>query len=346
MDSKKLPLCYWMTLAVIIIQDLTSAENCRPSQSGLAYFPYPGAGAKSCEDIYYKYPEYHDNPGYYWVTNYCGMGYSGLCWEDIYNNYPEIRDKPGYYRVKSDWVFCNMTAISNYVKNWQSTCAGVGGGWTRIIRFNSNAGDACPSGWTNDTQSGVRFCRPPGNNPTAGLCYSTRISTSGMTYTSVCGRARGYQKGDVWGFWGSTTTKGKTIEGSYVDGLSITHGTGPRHHIWTYAVGHYDDPAVSYGCPCSPYKANAPPSYINDNYYCESGAAKDPAKGTYHFSDPLWDGSGCSKNNSCCSNKQQPWFYHNLGITTTDDIEARICISHDTYASGAVVVDQLELYIQ
>ena len=342
----KLLLWHWMALAVIIHQLTTvaSTEKCPPT--GFAYFPYSGSGSKSCEDIYYKYPEYHDNPGYYWVTNYCGMGYSGLCCEDIYNNYPETRDKPGFYRVKNNWVFCNMTDISNYVKNWQPTCAGVGGGWTRIVRFDIAAGDDCPSEWTKSTQSGVSFCRPPGNDPAGKLCYSTHFSTNGMTYTSVCGMARGYQKGDVYGFWGSTASHGKTIEGSYIDGLSITHGSGPRHHIWTYAVGWFDDPSTSYGCPCSSYKGNVPPSYVNNDYYCESGTTKDPAGGTYFLSDPLWDGSGCSKNNTCCSDKKQPWFYSNLGVSTTDDIEVRICMSYATFAAGAVVVDQLELFIQ
>ena len=45
-------------------------------------------------------------------------------------------------------------------------------------------------------------------------------------------------------------------------------------------------------------------------------------------------------------NDLQPWFYCNLGSSTTDDIETRICITWSMYASGAVVVDQLELYIQ
>ena len=54
----------------------------------------------------------------------------------------------------------------------------------------------------------------------------------------------------------------------------------------------------------------------------------------------------CSKNNICSSNERQPWFYRDLGSSTTDDIEARMCISYKTYAAGGVVVDQLELYIQ
>ena len=349
MKSTKLLL--WIALAtVILIHDLptaTSTEKCTHNhQLGLTYFPGSGSAAKSCQDIFTNYPEYHDKPGNYWVTNYCGMGYDGLCCEDIHSKNPETRDKPGYYRVKNQWVFCNMTAITNYIENFRYTCAGVGGGWTKIAYFNISAGDDCPLGWTKDKQSGVSFCRPPGNNPAGSRCYSTRFSTNGMSYSSVCGRARGYQKGDVWGFWGSTTSAGKNINGSYVDGLSITHGTGPRHHIWTYAVGQFDHSGVSYGCPCSPFKANSPPSYVNRNYYCESGATSDPAGSTYFFSDPLWDGSGCSKTNKCCLHKHQPWFYHNLGNSTTDSIEARICISYATYAAGAVVVDELELYIQ
>ena len=327
---------------LMVTQELSTAALSKQqtdNRLGLAFLPVPRL---SCQDVYDQYPENRDIPGYYWVTNYCGMSYNGQSCEDIYNDNPETRDKPGFYRVKNQWVFCDMTAISNY----RSTCAGVGGGWTRIAHFNISAGDDCPSGWTKDTQSNISFCRPPGNNPAGYLCYSTNFSTNGRSYRSVCGRARGYQKGDVWGFWGSTTTQGKTVDGSYVDGLSITHGTAPHHHIWTYAVGQFDHSSTSWGCPCSPHRATKPPSYVSNNYYCESGATQNPPGGTYYLSDPLWDGSGCSDNNNCCSEELQPWFYHNLGNSTTDDIEARICISFSTYSAGATVVDQLELYIQ
>ena len=57
---------HWMTLAVSLIQEfplLTSAEKC--VKHDLAYFPYSDAAAKSCEDVYYKHPEYRNNPGYY-----------------------------------------------------------------------------------------------------------------------------------------------------------------------------------------------------------------------------------------------------------------------------------------
>ena len=336
------PCWLWIILAFFMIQELpaaVSAEQCANQQSSLPFLP---GLRSSCQTIYENYPENRDISGYYWVTDYCGMSYSGVSCEDIHDMNPEIRYKPGFYRVKNQWVFCDMTAISNY----RSSCAGVGGGWTRIAHFNMTAGDDCPSGWTKDTQSGVNFCRPPGDDPAGYKCYSTHFSASGRSYKKVCGRARGYQKGQVWGFWGSTTTQGNSVEGSYVDGLSITHGNGPRHHIWTYAVGHYDASGASWACPCSPHSATPSPPYIYNNYYCESGARSSPSATTYLFNDTLWDGSGCSNGNTCCSSDHQPWFYRNLGSSTTDNIEARICISYSTYADGAVVVDQLELYIQ
>jgi len=43
-----------------------------------------------------------------------------------------------------------------------------------------------------------------------------------------------------------------------------------------------------------------------------------------NFNNTLWDGAGCIDN--CCDNAKQPWFYPQLGQTTQDDIETRICI--------------------
>ena len=331
---------------VVAVTVLTTPLDVAADQCTTYHGFRPGV---SCEDIYEKNPGSRDRPGYYWITNgprkvlvYCGMNYSGSSCEEIYTYNPEIsNNNSGYYRISDQWTYCNLTATV------ASFCPDRRGKWTRIGYFNISAGDNCPSGWKKDTQSGVSFCRPPGDDQTARLCYSTSFSTNGMAYTSVCGRARGYQKGNVWGFWGSTATiQGSSIEGSYVDGLSITHGIGPRHHIWTYAVGYYD--GGSYGCPCDLNASSIPPPvYVDTNYYCEPGTVSVPPSGsTYYFTDPLWDGLGCSINNNCCSIEHQPWFYRDLGASTTDDIEARICISYLTYASGAVVVDHLELYIQ
>ena len=327
--------CWLLLVAVILIQELptaTSAEQCTDHQSSLVFFP---RSQSSCKDIHEEYPENRTIPGYYWVNNYCGMSYNGISCEDIHAKYPETRDKHGFYLIGNEWVFCNMTAIS-MSSTYRSSCAGVEGEWTRIASFNISAGDDCPYGWTNrdDTQSGYSFC----TGLTQGSrCSPSRFSANKISYKSVCGRARGYQKGFVDGFYFDF------IEQYYVSGLSITHGNEPRHHIWTYAVGSHDK-SKFYGCPCDPnFEGSPSPPIVNNNYYCESGATDYPtSESTYFFSDPLWDGSGCPTNSTCCSNEHQPWFYHNLGNSTTDDIEVRLCSPR----RGGVVVDQLELYIQ
>ena len=62
------------------------------------------------------------------------------------------------------------------------------------------------------------------------------------------------------------------------------------------------------------------------------------------FNDPHWDGSGCITS-SCCEDSIQPWFYHDLNTSTTDDIEVRI-LKVNAFNNGAILIDQLELYIQ
>ena len=65
----------------------------------------------------------------------------------------------------------------------------------------------------------------------------------------------------------------------------------------------------------------------------------------YYFSDPLWDGAGCSANNTCCSNTNQPWFHHQLHNMIQDDIEVRIC-TNEHFDNEGILVDILDLYIQ
>jgi len=218
------------------------------------------------------------------------------------------------------------------------SCAGVGGEWKRIVSINISAGDECPSGWNKSSYNGVSFCRAPSNS---SGCYSAIFSTNRVSYQAVCGRARGYQKGSTDAF----NTR-SFINSSYVDGLSITHGN-PRQHIWTYAAGLTDNngrfPASQ--CPCAAPPGQTPPSFVGNNYYCESGTGSTFVDSAYYLSDPLWDGAGCSSNNTCCSNTNQPWFHHQLSEVTQDDIEVRICRSK-VYAFEATLVDLLELYTQ
>ena len=161
------------------------------------------------------------------------------------------------------------------------SCAGAGGEWRRIASINISAGDDCPTGWNKSSYNGVSFCRAPNDNRG---CYSTFFSTNGMSYQHVCGRARGYQKGAPDAFQDNPLS----IDTYYVDGLSITHGD-PRQHIWTYAAGITDNGNHQCcNCPCAAIPGRAPPSFVGNDYYCESGTGSSSLSSAYYFSDPLW----------------------------------------------------------
>ena len=298
---------------------------------------------ESCESIYNNNPESHEWSGYYWITSsreYCGMNYTGSSCEDIYNNNPETGDKSGYYHINdTQWTYCNMTAIAN--GDFISTCAGVSGGWRRIVNINISAGDDCPGTWRKGTQSGINFCKVATYD--SQICSSANFSTNGIRYQRVCGRARGYQKGDTLAFYGTYTYYSRTIDEAYVSGLSITYGSNPRQHIWTFASGRGEKIINEFNCPCTTTAAYSPPSYVGNNYYCESASWYAYNINTYFFNDTLWDGAGCIDN--CCNDTTQPWFYRQLNQTTQDDIEARIC-AHGNFIRRSTLIDQLELYIQ
>ena len=171
-------------------------------------------------------------------------------------------------------------------------------------------------------------------------CSSASFSTNGISYQRVCGRARGYQKGDTAAFYGSFDSR--TIDEDYVSGLSITYSNNPRQHIWTFASGRGERYNSQFNCPCSVNVGHSP-SFVGNNYYCESASWYYANYDTYYFNDTLWDRAGCIDN--CCDDTTQPWFYRQLNQTTQDDIEARIC-AFGYYYERSTLIDQLELYIQ
>ena len=233
-----------------------------------------------------------------------------------------------------------MTAITN--GSFISTCAGVGGEWRKIVNINISTGDDCPGEWRKATQSNVSFCRVASDGEYK--CSSASFSTNGISYQRVCGRARGYQKGDTVTFYGPQRLYSRTIIQDYVSGLSITYSSNPHQHIWTYASGRGERNNDPWNCPCSVNGGYNPSSFVGNDYYCESGSVDGYADyDTYYFTDTLWDGSGCVDH--CCDDTTQPWFYRQLNQVTQDDIEARIC-AHGPYKHRSTLINQLELYIQ
>ena len=185
----------------------------------------------------------------------------------------------------------------------------------RIADLDTSRGDDCPSGWITLTQPLV--CGASINNNNGG-CFSATLSIS---YSKICRMAVGYQRSQTDGF-ATMNFPSQSIDGPYVDGVSITYGT-PRKHIWTYAIGRTDRNSVgpSGNCPCSEFPGPLPPSFVRGNYYCKSGYIDNAAVSAINLNDPVWDGEGCFPHNSCCSDPSLPWFYRQIPLTASEDME-------------------------
>ena len=242
----------------------------------------------------------------------------------------------GYYwirivhnsKVTQKRMYCDM----------KTEHCGVTGGWMRVANLDmTNSGNKCPSGFKK-IHSNRRMCVKSAHTG----CSSVLFRTYGKTYGRVCGRARGYgyYSPDAFG----KHTGPKNIDSHYVDGLSITYGS-PRKHLWTYAAGLREIKANEGDtCPCANSPGYSPPSFVGNDFYCES-ANQGPWERQWYTHDPLWDGHGCPKGNNCCANPGLPWFCKTLPIQSTDDIEARLCLDQST-ADEDVGLELLEIYIQ
>ena len=219
-------------------------------------------------------------------------------------------------------------------------CGGTGG-WRRVVYLDmTDPSTTCPSGWQLTGHS-KRTC---GKVSTQSLaCDSVTFPVSGGEYSRVCGRIKAYQYSRTDAFEAYHLGRVTTIDGAYVAGVSLTHGN-PQRHIWTFAAGASEvNPTRDDACPCDASITIRVPSFVGNDYFCESGVNAATSTSGFHPDDPLWDGLNCTSSSTCCSFNTPPYFVKQLPISTTDDIEARLC----QYGSGDdSPIELIELYVQ
>ena len=218
------------------------------------------------------------------------------------------------------------------------TCGGTGG-WRRVVYLNmTDTNTTCPSGW----QLTGYFKRTCGRISTgSNTCDSATFPVSGGQYNRICGMITGYQYGGPDAF----ANTGRSIDQAYTCGVSVTHGT-PRNHIWTFAAGTTESQTTStYSCPCDSTATITIPQFVGSDYFCESGINGQYTGYTFHPNDPLWDGEDCLPSSTCCSLHNPPYFVKQLPTSTTDNIEARICVD-DSISISNIAVELVELYVQ
>ena len=209
--------------------------------------------------------------------------------------------------------------------------------WRKVAYLNmSDPTQQCPSAWSEYNTGGVRACGRPSTS--GGSCPATTYSID-FEYSRVCGRVVGYQYGSPDGFLNGN------ISQRYVDGVSITRGS-PREHVWTYAAGVSESSSGQYvvnNCPCSSTPGSGAPSFVRNNYYCESGNPDSRWERQIYSSDKLWDGLQCE--GSCCTGTDTPLLFSvQLNTTTSDDIEIRIC-GNEMISNEDTPVELIEIYV-
>ena len=142
-----------------------------------------------------------------------------------------------------------------------------------------------------------------------------------------------------------TVTQTSTLA-VYADGISITHGL-PRQHIWSFAAGRDEITAVELDstCPCSLNGTNTVPTFVGNNYFCDTGTITNNSQRVIYPDDPLWDGQACWPSSNCCSFNSPPWFIVRLPNATTDNIEIRIGVNN-SQTTVDVLLEFLTIYIR
>ena len=210
-------------------------------------------------------------------------------------------------------VKSQLSAIKTLI---ESEKCNITGPWRRVVYINPTLNNSCPSG--------LRKVSIPNTNKqacggTVDKGCSSVIFRVDQNYTDICGIVQGYQFYSPNAFYGDLS---KTIDDTYVDGISITQGS-PRRHVWTYAAYYVEGSGNT--CPCATSNGRVdhpPPSFVGDDYYCETGFVSRAQRVAWE--DPLWDGKGCSRpEDRCC---QRFGWFHKTVPSSDDHIELRWCV--------------------
>ena len=246
------------------------------------------------------------------------------------------------------WISSNEGPPQRLYCDMGRSCGGVVGGWTRVANINmTNSSHSCPSSLVEVSvdPKRPRLCTIPG---TGIGCSSTVFPVHGINYERVCGRIIAYQDRTPNAFFPYHRNRSLTIDDLYLDGVSLTHGSRPRQHIWSFASALDETDGHQSGCPClniGLLTQPVVPPFIGNDYFCDTGSSDDVKIDAFYADNPLWDGEGCGVRNTCCFFNNPPWFSKMLDHSTSDDIEMRICRDAGRLNED-VPLELIELYVR
>ena len=235
----------------------------------------------------------------------------------------------GMYHIRA-----GNSSIIEYCSNIIAfSCHGIPGRWKRIAYLSNNTSPVvCPMGFeSNNDPSIPALCK---RDPTGAICSSITYSTNGNSYSQVCGTIHGSYFGDPDGFDSHSSIRSRfadtLINRNYVDGISLTHGSMNKHHIWTLsAIVNFKHNSER----CSVCASNKP-SYVGMDYSC------DVVERCKSNCSPrqIWGSGQCIGSNT---------FYKNLMQPTSDDIEMRVCTDQpaENPEDEDIFLSYVELYV-
>lgn len=265
--------------------------------------------AFSCSEIFY-YGNLNNTDGLYWIKTDSGLPTEVYCARDP---------------IPSRRIWGPMRRV----------------GYLDMTKPEQN----CPSSFKEFNSASKRLCARRGCYN--GGCSSVTFNTSNITYSEVCGRVKAYQYGSPSGFASYRTGTG--INTAYVEGVSITRGT-PRQHVWSFANAFAERTTRgNQKCPaCNPNydRKGLIPSFVGDNFFCDTGSLEHAAIGTLYTAYPLWDGEGGygSANSTCFAENNPPWFCKELPEPSTENIELRLC-ADEAPSNEDSPIEQIEIYV-
>ena len=262
--------------------------------------------------------------------------------QQIIENQPDLLS--GNYWIRNS----NGTAVQVYCDMTRRCCNETTGAWTRVANLDmTDPNQQCPPEWTLIT-SPVRTCGRTSNG--SCICDSVTFPANGATYSRVCGRVRAYQVGGPDAFYGYDINQ-ESIDDTYVAGISITHGSTPRQHVWSFAAAWSEiwNGGGPITCRCTNTQNPQSndfliPLFVDNDYFCETGTTTAVSGLEFFSDDPLWDGEGCGPTSTCCELNNPPWFCKQLPAPTSDDIEVRLCLGEEESRED-IAVEQIEIYI-
>ena len=221
----------------------------------------------------------------------------------------------------------NSTACTYFNMNFP--CKGITGGWRRIAYLNQSdpSSTHCPGQLTArpDPPSCIHGESTPG-------CSEVIYINRGPPYAHICGKINAIQSGSPDGFQSfSEHSPPPTIEENYVDGVSLTYGTNPRKHIWTFsATGTGRTMQRCDSCNIDR------PSFVETSHYSCTSNERCNTNTNIVCAGLLWNGTQCTGNAT---------FYRQLPQPTSADIEMRVC-RDESKLNEDILLTVVEIYVQ